>query len=232
MQCGVAGREEPDSPGRYQPGRTALCHVRNDSRFRRRAPGSGTRRRAGSRTRMRSHFIAVAEDAEPGLMSPDPLPTFELLEIDIGNLRSAMGYLRDQGEVEDALRIASALAWFWTEPRFLSEGQRWLGSLLGQPTSRESPDALLVRALIAAGRSGDLAGRARRGGRVAWRSARAVARAERRAPVGCGVAQSGERRLGAERVRSGRSVACPNRASWPAAPATIGKWRPRPICSG
>ncbi len=97
------------------------------------------------------HFVAVAEEAEPGLMSPDPLPTFELLEMDIGNLRSAMGYLRERGELQDALRIASALAWFWTEPRFLSEGQRWFDSLLGQPASRDSPDALLVRALIAAG---------------------------------------------------------------------------------
>jgi predicted ATPase/transcriptional regulator with XRE-family HTH domain len=97
------------------------------------------------------HFIAVAEEAEPGLMSPDPLPTFELLEIDIGNLRSAMGHLRDRGEIQEALRIASALAWFWTEPRFLSEGQRWLSSLLEQPAAKESPDSLRVRALIAAG---------------------------------------------------------------------------------
>jgi predicted ATPase/DNA-binding XRE family transcriptional regulator len=97
------------------------------------------------------HFIALAEEAEPGLMGSDPLPTFELLEIDIGNLRSAMGHLRDRGEIQDALRIASALAWFWTEPRFLSEGQRWLRSLLEQPAARESPDSLRVRALIAAG---------------------------------------------------------------------------------
>ncbi len=97
------------------------------------------------------HFIAVAEAAEPGLVSADPLPTFELLEIDIGNVRSAMGYLRDRGEIQEALRIASALAWFWTEPRFLSEGQRWLSSLLEQPAAKDSPGSLRVRALIAAG---------------------------------------------------------------------------------
>jgi len=97
------------------------------------------------------HFLAVAEEAEPGLTGSDPLPTFELLEIDIGNLRSAMGYLRDRGEIQDALRIASALAWFWTEPRFLAEGQRWLASLLEDPAAADSPEALRVRALIAAG---------------------------------------------------------------------------------
>jgi len=97
------------------------------------------------------HFVAVAEEAEPGLTGSDPLPTFELLEIDIGNLRSAMGYLRDRGEIQDALRIASALAWFWTEPRFLAEGQRWLASLLEDPAAADSPEALRVRALIAAG---------------------------------------------------------------------------------
>jgi predicted ATPase/transcriptional regulator with XRE-family HTH domain len=97
------------------------------------------------------HFLAVAEAAEPGLMSADPLPTFELLEADIGNLRSAMGYFRDRGDAEEALRIASAMAWFWTEPRFLAEGQRWLGSLLAHPATSEAPRTLRVRALIAAG---------------------------------------------------------------------------------
>jgi predicted ATPase/DNA-binding XRE family transcriptional regulator len=97
------------------------------------------------------HFLAVAEGAEEGLMSPDPYPTFTLLEADIANVRAALGCLRTQGEIEAALRIASALAWFWTEPRFLAEGQRWLGSLLDEPAARDAPGELRVRALIAAG---------------------------------------------------------------------------------
>ena len=94
------------------------------------------------------------------------MPTFELLEIDIGNLRSAMGYLRDRGDVQDALRIASALAWFWTEPRFLSEGQRWLASLLEAPAAREMPRRAAGARVDRGRRSGHLAGRARRGRRA------------------------------------------------------------------
>lgn len=97
------------------------------------------------------HFLNLAEASEAGLMSADPIPTFDLLEIEIANLRAALGHLRTQGEVERAMRIASALAWFWTEPRFLTEGQRWLGTLLDDPAAQRAPGDLRVRTLIAAG---------------------------------------------------------------------------------
>lgn len=98
-----------------------------------------------------AHFLEMAEASEEGLRSSDPIPTFDRLERDIANLRAAMGHLQSRREVEHALRIASALAWFWTEPRFLSEGQRWLGGLLEAAGTSEVPDSLRVRALIAAG---------------------------------------------------------------------------------
>ena len=123
------------------------------------------------------HFMAVAEEAEPGLMSSDPLPTFELLEIDIGNLRSAMGHLRDRGEIQDALRIASALAWFWTEPRFLSEGQA-LAQLVAGATGREGVAQFVAGTGVDRRRgSCHLARRAGRGRSAARRGARAAARA-------------------------------------------------------
>jgi tetratricopeptide (TPR) repeat protein len=98
-----------------------------------------------------AHFLTLAEASEAGLMSADPLPTFQTLEIEIANLRAALGHLRMRGEIEVAMRIASALAWFWTEPRFLTEGQRLLGALLEESASSPVPDDLRIRALIAAG---------------------------------------------------------------------------------
>ena len=97
------------------------------------------------------HFLTLAEASEAGLMSPDPLPTFQALEIEIANLRAALGPFAGAGEIETAMRIASALAWFWTEPRFLAEGQRWLGALLEESAAAPVPGDLRVRALIAAG---------------------------------------------------------------------------------
>ena len=98
-----------------------------------------------------AYFLVLAETSEAGLTSPDPLPTMAALEREIANLRSTLRFLLDQGAVEMALRIASALAWFWTEPRFLPEGQRWLSALLNDPAARAVPNDLRVRALIAAG---------------------------------------------------------------------------------
>ncbi|MCA9858065.1 MAG: tetratricopeptide repeat protein [Thermomicrobiales bacterium] len=97
------------------------------------------------------YVLALAEESEAGLMGPDPMPTFERLDADIGNLRAALQYLRDRGDTQSALRIASALAWFWTEPRYLVEGQRWLGTLLAESAACELPRELRVRALVAAG---------------------------------------------------------------------------------
>lgn len=97
------------------------------------------------------HFLALAEASEAGLMSPDPYPTFTRLETEIANLRVAFGHLRRMAATEDAMRLGSALAWFWTEPRFLAEGQRWLRALLEMPGSREVTPAVRIRTLIAAG---------------------------------------------------------------------------------
>ncbi len=110
------------------------------------------------------HFLTLAEASEAGLMSPDPLPTFQALEIEIANLRAALGHLRARGEIETAMRIASALAWFWTEPRFLAEGQRWLGALLEESAAARRAGRSAGACLDRRGRSGNLARGAGRGG--------------------------------------------------------------------
>lgn len=110
--------------------------------------GTETDRVAGAHA---SYFLMLAETSEAGLMSPDPMPTFTMLESEIANLRAALRYLFERDQIEAALRIASALAWFWTEPRFIPEGQRWLRVLLERSGDGSVPDDLRARALIAAG---------------------------------------------------------------------------------
>ena len=46
------------------------------------------------------------------------------------NFRAALGWLRDEGEVEDELRLAIALRWYWGASGYLSEGRRWLHDAL------------------------------------------------------------------------------------------------------
>lgn len=98
-----------------------------------------------------TYFLQVAELSEAGLTSPNPMPTFTVLETEIANLRAALRFLQTENEIELALRITSALAWFWTEPRFIPEGRRWLESLLNDPRAYSVPAELRIRALIAAG---------------------------------------------------------------------------------
>jgi predicted ATPase/DNA-binding CsgD family transcriptional regulator len=95
-------------------------------------------------------FRAFAAELEPGLMGTDPEPWFDRAEADIANIRAALGWLRDAGDIAAALDIAGALAWFFTAPNYIAEGRGWYASLL----ERAGPDidpALRARALHAAG---------------------------------------------------------------------------------
>jgi predicted ATPase/transcriptional regulator with XRE-family HTH domain len=97
-----------------------------------------------------AHFLSMVEAVEPALMGPDPMPVFHQLERELGNIRASLAWLVEQRRMEEALRIAGALAWFWTEPRYLREGRQWYLTLL----SDELPDIpadVRAKALIAAG---------------------------------------------------------------------------------
>ncbi|WP_328526691.1 BTAD domain-containing putative transcriptional regulator [Kribbella sp. NBC_00359] len=62
----------------------------------------------------RNYFVALAEDAEAGLMSKD-YRTWQLrLESEFGNLQAAQRSALSSGAFEDSLRIGCALWWFWS----------------------------------------------------------------------------------------------------------------------
>jgi non-specific serine/threonine protein kinase len=75
---------------------------------------------------------------------------FNRTEADIANVRAALGWLRDSGEMEAALDLAGTLAWFWTAPNYIVEGRSWYESLLGSASAGVEP-AIRAKALVAAG---------------------------------------------------------------------------------
>ncbi len=82
------------------------------------------------RRRHASFFLALAEEVEPKLKGGESRLWLERLEIEHDNLRAALRWAADAGEVETQLRLAGALWWFWLRNGHLSEGRRWLEDAL------------------------------------------------------------------------------------------------------
>jgi predicted ATPase/class 3 adenylate cyclase/Tfp pilus assembly protein PilF len=96
-----------------------------------------------------AYFLAFAEEAEPELAGPDQVWWMERLEADHDNFRAALSRLLEVGEVESALRIGSALWWFWRSRGHLSEGRRWLSE--GLSGGDAAPVGVRARAMLVLG---------------------------------------------------------------------------------
>jgi predicted ATPase/DNA-binding SARP family transcriptional activator/DNA-binding CsgD family transcriptional regulator len=102
------------------------------------------------RRRHAGFFLALAEEAEPRLRTPEDREWLELLEREHDNLRAALSWALERGEVDLALRLAGALGMFWFTQGYLGEGREWLETALakgGQPTSA-TPRAKVLEALF------------------------------------------------------------------------------------
>ena len=109
------------------------------------------------RLRYSLYYLAMAERAEQELRKRDQEEWLARLEADHDNMRAVLRWTLVKNEVEIALRLAGALAWFWYIRGHWSEGREWLHSAL----SRDNPDSPLAlrpstarvrtRALIGAG---------------------------------------------------------------------------------
>ena len=86
---------------------------------------------AGAVRRRHAAFcLALAEAAEPELQKAQQGAWLERLETEHGNLRGALSWAFESGEIELALRLAGALATFWYRRGDVHEGRRWLEAVL------------------------------------------------------------------------------------------------------
>jgi non-specific serine/threonine protein kinase len=116
------------------------------------------------RTRHAEWFMALAVRAEPALSRPDQGPWLERLEQEHDNLRAAIQWSAESGEVEVGLRLGGALWRFWAVHGHLREGRERLAALLALPepgAPSAPPTAARAKALHGAGtlalRQGDYA---------------------------------------------------------------------------
>jgi len=85
------------------------------------------------------YFARLAEEAEPGLRSAEQVMWLERLESDLDNVRAALAWSVSAGAAELGLHLAGALWRFWLLRGYITEGCRWLDTLLAQ-TSGSVPD--------------------------------------------------------------------------------------------
>ena len=78
------------------------------------------------------YFLALAEESEELLAGREQTRWLDLLEREQANLRTAIDWLRDEGQLEDALRLGGALWRFWWLRGDIDEGRHQLESLLAQ----------------------------------------------------------------------------------------------------
>jgi len=79
------------------------------------------------------HYRALAEQAEPHLCGAGQRPWLARLDAEAGNLRTALDEAvrrAEAGEPEEAVRLATALAWWWLLRGRLTEARRSLGAVL------------------------------------------------------------------------------------------------------
>ena len=95
------------------------------------------------------HFRDVAEEAEPQLTRQDRVTWLARLEQEVDNLRAALDWAEETGNVETGLRIAAAIWRFWQLRGRLSEGRDRLERLLAMPSPTR--DDVRARALGALG---------------------------------------------------------------------------------
>jgi predicted ATPase/DNA-binding XRE family transcriptional regulator len=105
-----------------------------------------------------AYFLRFAEEAEPQLHGPEQAEWLDRLEQDHDNLRAALAWLFASQQSGLGLRLAGALAEFWSVRGHFSEGRSWLERFLaeaeGQPLVRAKA---LYSAGVLAYRQGDFA---------------------------------------------------------------------------
>jgi predicted ATPase/class 3 adenylate cyclase len=96
------------------------------------------------------HFLDLALEAEPHLTADDQGEWLDRCDREHPNIRAALRWAIDQGEVERAQRAAGALWRFWHQRGHLAEGREWFKEILAMPSGQGRTEAR-AKALIGAG---------------------------------------------------------------------------------
>ncbi len=86
-----------------------------------------------------AYYLTLAERAEPEFWGADqPAEWMQCIGREYDNVRSALGWLRDRGEITLGLRLAVAFSDMWVAGSCFSEGRSWLEGLLARSAPGEA----------------------------------------------------------------------------------------------
>jgi non-specific serine/threonine protein kinase len=97
-----------------------------------------------TRERALAYFTNLVKQAELGLRGAQQGSWLELLDREHDNLRGALGWCLEDGNVESGLGLAAGLGYFWELRGLYTEGRAWLTDLLALPATDQRT---LARAL-------------------------------------------------------------------------------------
>jgi predicted ATPase/DNA-binding CsgD family transcriptional regulator len=98
--------------------------------------------RAGAvRRRHAEFFLTLAEAGDLGLWGPDQHRWLERLKPDHDNMRAALSWASERGDVELSLQLAGSLRRFWQAQGQYSEGRAWLVEALAKDDGGSSASA-------------------------------------------------------------------------------------------
>ncbi|WP_275292011.1 BTAD domain-containing putative transcriptional regulator [Amycolatopsis sp. La24] len=95
---------------------------------------------AETRIRHLRHYLALAERAEPRLRGNEQRTWLTRLDAEAGNMRAALDEAVRASAAKEAVRLTTALSWWWLLRGRLAEGRRALSTVL----DAVSPDAELA----------------------------------------------------------------------------------------
>ncbi len=82
------------------------------------------------RHRHLDYYLALAEQAETELTGANQIIWLDRLDLELDNIRTALDYALQAGEIEAGARLCAALRRFWGMRGHVSEGRQWLADLL------------------------------------------------------------------------------------------------------
>jgi tetratricopeptide (TPR) repeat protein len=104
-----------------------------------------------ARTCHAAYYTALAERAAPLLHGPEQVMWLDRLEAEQDNLRAALTWIVAHGDLDEQLRLVVALAPYWDTRGYLSEGRRWLETVLAASRIAGASGVLQLQVLLAAG---------------------------------------------------------------------------------